>query len=233
MSAYSRHRQDGDESVRFDNSGDGPLVVPGFGGIPIDVERPPTERFAHASHDWSQPRLTAREMAMLRQMNRITDLPDWHIKVHGDATTVASLRPSPYQAPLISDAAWEWCIAELRDKADTFTETGHVSVFDSGSCLVKSDVLITSRLLEKLQAQVEQLADEARPIQEFLDAVGASHRNEMLEPQSDEDDEDDSRDSGSDVSFPPARPPGVGPVPRPPWPRNAQLLNLVDPSMFL
>jgi hypothetical protein len=73
------------------------VVVPGFGGLAVDIERVPAERFAHGFHDWAQPRLTAREMAMLRLMNRLTDIPHWEDLV-------------------LDDAAWEWWVAELRNK---------------------------------------------------------------------------------------------------------------------
>lgn len=157
--------KDGDEGLEFDNSGGGPLRVPGFGGLPVTAQRTPAERFAHGSHDWAQPRLTAREMAMLRVMNLVTDTPDWQATVFDDEA-VSRLRPDPMVQPLISDAAWSWCVAELRDKAERFKSAGYVSVFDSGSCVVKSDALISPDLLERLDAEVEVLAAETRHTQQ-------------------------------------------------------------------
>jgi hypothetical protein len=94
--------KDIEEDLEFNNSGHGLLRVLGFGGIPINIERAPAERFAHSSHDWVQPRLIAREMAILRLMNRLTDVTDWHNKVFDDIT---SLHLTLLVAPLISDAA--------------------------------------------------------------------------------------------------------------------------------
>lgn len=44
----------------LDNSGDSPLQVPGFGGIPLDYERPGKDQFA-TINDWAQrPAVTRR-----------------------------------------------------------------------------------------------------------------------------------------------------------------------------
>lgn len=158
-------RSEGGEGLVFDNSGTGPLRVPGFGGIPVTAQRTPTERFAYGSHDWAQPRLTAREMAMLRTMNLVTDTPGWYTVVFDDEA-VDGLRPDALVQPLISDAAWSWCVAELRDKAEHFKSAGYVSVFDSGSCVVKADGLVANAFLERLDTQVNVLASELRQTQE-------------------------------------------------------------------
>lgn len=58
--------------VDFCNAGAAALLrVPGF-GYPVNIERKPDERFAHGAIDWAQPRLTAREIAMLHLMKSIT-----------------------------------------------------------------------------------------------------------------------------------------------------------------
>jgi hypothetical protein len=67
------------EMTYLTNVGHGPLKVPGFGGIPLDFELPPESRFAHGLVDYRHsPRLTKREMAMLRLMQHITETPGWH-----------------------------------------------------------------------------------------------------------------------------------------------------------
>lgn len=66
------------------NDGRGPVRVPGFGSLPVDVEQVAEERFAHGFGDWAQPRLTAREVAMLRLMNDLTDRPRWGVAVFDD-----------------------------------------------------------------------------------------------------------------------------------------------------
>jgi hypothetical protein len=92
-----------DNDVTFDNSGRGPLRVPGF-GYAVSIERKSNERFAHGFDDWDQNWLTVREIAMLRLMNDITDKPQWNVDIFDDAVvaewtaealTVCALHESP------------------------------------------------------------------------------------------------------------------------------------------
>ncbi|RAH44912.1 DUF4246 domain-containing protein [Aspergillus brunneoviolaceus CBS 621.78] len=129
--------------ITFDNSGDGPLRVPGFGTIPLTYELPSDARFAHGIQEWRQaPAVTARELAMTTAMNRLTDRPNWHVDVFDDGVvarwrqdSIASLAMNP----LLSDRAWAWCVRELRDKAVEYRQKGHIRVLDTGSCVCKSD----------------------------------------------------------------------------------------------
>ncbi|KAJ6005776.1 hypothetical protein N7451_003720 [Penicillium sp. IBT 35674x] len=102
----------------MDNKGHGPLRAPGFGGIPIHYELPLDARFAHGNHEWQQtPAVTARELAMIATMNRITDYPDWHIDVFNDRVVADWEKEASEMTPLMSEKAWNWCVAELLDKA--------------------------------------------------------------------------------------------------------------------
>ncbi|RDH31018.1 hypothetical protein BDQ94DRAFT_180730 [Aspergillus welwitschiae] len=129
--------------ISFDNSGDGPLRVPGFNGISLKCVLPPDARFAHGIEEWRQaPAVTARELAMTAVMNRLTDRPNWHVDVFDDVV-VARWRQdntaSIAMNPLLSDRAWDWCVRELRDKATEYRQNGHIRVLDTGSCVCKSD----------------------------------------------------------------------------------------------
>ncbi|CEJ92887.1 hypothetical protein VHEMI08514 [[Torrubiella] hemipterigena] len=67
-----------------DNSGNGPLQVPGFGGVPLDYERPGKDQFA-TIHDWAQrPAVTRRETVMVVVMETLTDRPDWQVDIFND-----------------------------------------------------------------------------------------------------------------------------------------------------
>jgi Protein of unknown function (DUF4246) len=69
----------------LDNSGDDPLKVPRFGGLPFCLELEPTERFGHGAYDWIQsPNRTARELCMPRFMAALTERPDWNTLVFED-----------------------------------------------------------------------------------------------------------------------------------------------------
>lgn len=64
------------------NTGEGRLQVPGFNDVPLCFEFPREDRFAHGFADWSQnPRLTAREVAMMRFMEAVTEEPGWERQV--------------------------------------------------------------------------------------------------------------------------------------------------------
>ncbi|KAL7650252.1 hypothetical protein ACMYSQ_012052 [Aspergillus niger] len=129
--------------ISFDNSGDGPLRVPGFGDVPLDYELPCDARFAHGIKEWRQaPAVTARELAMTAVMNRLTDRPNWHVDVFDDEVVARWRQDSSASIamnPLLSNRAWDWCVQELRDKATEFRQQGHIRVLDTGSCVCKSD----------------------------------------------------------------------------------------------
>ncbi|KAJ9136822.1 Protein of unknown function DUF4246 [Pleurostoma richardsiae] len=153
-----------DSVAEFDNSGNGPICVPGFGKpVNFEMDRTPGrrgdmggERFAHGVNDFRGPRLTVREAAMLRLMDALTDKPNWHVKVFDDAI-VAKWHAEATAMPLISDNAFDWCITELRDKAKLFEETGKTFSYDSASRCVKSDVLVSKELRDELLEGVAPL----------------------------------------------------------------------------
>jgi hypothetical protein len=87
---YIAEHGNGQCGLHFDDSGNAPLKVPGFGmGVPVEL--PPTKGFAHGFNDWAQDRLTATELSMLDLMNEITDIPNWHEHVF-DQDKVAQWR---------------------------------------------------------------------------------------------------------------------------------------------
>lgn len=127
----------------LDNTGRGPLRVPGFGGIPISHELQPDARFAHGMQEWRQaPAVTARELAMVEVMNNITDHAEWHVDITNDEVVSRWRQEAFDTTPLMSERAWSWCLKELHDKADHFRENQHVLVLDTGSCVCKSDTPI-------------------------------------------------------------------------------------------
>lgn len=157
----SRLGDDGEPGVRFENSGKNPLLVPGF-GYPVPIERPPEERFAHGFGDWAQNRLTAREIAMLRLMNDITDWSEWYEDIY-NASIVADWANNAMSQDLISPAAWNWCLLELRDRADLYKKSSLTHALDSASRVCKSDDLMNPELLEELTANVGTLGASVDP----------------------------------------------------------------------
>lgn len=91
--------------------------------------------------DWAlENRVTARELAMLRVMNSITDKPGWETKIFDDEI-VASWRAGVVGSAdewLISPKAWNWCLRELRDEASGYARDGRVVVYAVGARISKS-----------------------------------------------------------------------------------------------
>ncbi|TGO51359.1 hypothetical protein BOTNAR_0359g00090 [Botryotinia narcissicola] len=144
-----------------DNSGQGPSKVPGHGDIFLLSELPKSSRFHQGSDDWEEaweqkPRLTARELAMIGLTNLLTDMPNWHIDVFNDKDT-AIWHEIAMKDKLISVKAWEWCLAELRDKARLFRTTNRVLALDAGACVSKSDTLVSKALMRELNMTIEEL----------------------------------------------------------------------------
>lgn len=146
----------------FDNSGNGPLRVPGI-GLPYNYGRHvnPSMRFFSQELEggFGNRRLTVREIAMLRVMNALTDKPNWNSKIFDEAI-VAKWKEEALKMRFISEKTWEWCLAELRDKAKEFEKTSHVLALDTGSRVCKSDVLVDEGLRGELIAATKPLREE-------------------------------------------------------------------------
>lgn len=150
----------------LNNDGVRPLKVPGF-GVPLEFQLPVdynhNDRFRHGVEDYVANRLTVREIAMISFMNAVTDKPDWHRKVYDDGITAKWLQEAQAQPrSKMSDHAFEWCIRELRDKAQTYERTGFVKALDCQTSTTKSDILITAELRNRL-------IDALKPLQESID----------------------------------------------------------------
>ncbi|KZF23943.1 hypothetical protein L228DRAFT_244803 [Xylona heveae TC161] len=139
-------------SEKLDNSGNGSLKVPGFNNIPIYHELELQKRFTNGICEWEQKsRLTAREIAMLRLMENITESEHWQTSLFDD-TILDNWRPEALSSGfLMSPMAWEWCVSELRDKAKLFHQTGRIIVLNAGSAVCKSDSVLEPGLQKELQ----------------------------------------------------------------------------------
>lgn len=143
--------------IRFDNTGDVPLKIPGL-GCRIDAEPNRKDRFRHGIDDFRQDRLVAREIAMLAVMDAITDKPAWHEKVFNEAI-VEKWRVEALAMPLISPLAWEWCLRELREMTTFLKKYGFVTTLETCSLCAKADDLIDEGLRQELLTGVMPLLD--------------------------------------------------------------------------
>ena len=150
--------------TEFDNSGLGPLLVPGLSNLPLYVDTEPGKRrFAPALDDsWHWPaRATAREIAMLRCMERITDRPDWHEDVFSEEKIAQWKEEDETKADWrISDKAWAWCVLELRDKARRFIEMSRTVILDYTSGAVCKVDLSSHELPGLLKAAVQEAVEK-------------------------------------------------------------------------
>ncbi|KAF2122175.1 hypothetical protein BDV96DRAFT_563037 [Lophiotrema nucula] len=151
----------------FVNDGTAPLKVPGF-GQPIDLELqgswqsfwPITWRFRHGANDFSADRMTAREIAMLKFMDTVTDKKRWEQKVF-DEHIVEKWRAEvgTFADELVSEKAFDWCMTELREKAKEFQRDGFVRTLESASTCAKSDSIISHQQMVELRTAVQPLLD--------------------------------------------------------------------------
>ncbi|KAM0269429.1 hypothetical protein ACHAQH_009744 [Verticillium albo-atrum] len=152
---------------RFDNSGNGPLQVPGFNRYAFDkmcdVHAPNAvseglgKPFSHGINDWNAHILTVRERAMMRLMDAVTDKQNWQVKIFDDDITSKWFAEATAIDELISQKAWDWCLEELRDKAAAFEASGAVRVYDAASRCVKADNVVSPELTAELKAGVAPL----------------------------------------------------------------------------
>lgn len=109
---------------------------------------------------WYPQRLTAREVAMLNIMDALTEKQDWHRKIQ-DSDIVARWRTEALeQSPIMSQQAFDWCIFELKDKAEWLQRTGMIRTLDTHSRCIKSDTLLTPDFLDKLKNATRPLLEQ-------------------------------------------------------------------------
>lgn len=161
----------------MDNSGGAHLQVPAFGGIPIDYEFETGQRFAHGAlpnhlHKRGRAtRLTITELFMLRLMDRVTEISNWEYGVFDDkvvaqwyADAISESKSLEYpnlkaesqsdldfDMDLVSQRTWDWCIAELQDKAEDLKKHKFFLTLNADSGVCKSDELIGDPLQVELQ----------------------------------------------------------------------------------
>ncbi|KAF4965724.1 hypothetical protein FSARC_6507 [Fusarium sarcochroum] len=126
--------------------------------------------------------LPVREVAMMIVMDRLTDKPDWHLKVFDDTITekwiqeglqipdkslwedIVELRGRGPKMPvtILDRGCLEYCIKELRAKAKFFEKTGLIPTIDAWATAVKSDTSIDESLHHHLQAAFAKLKQDQK-----------------------------------------------------------------------
>lgn len=62
--------------------------------------------------------------------------------------------------PFISEKTWDWCLQELRDKAEQFESTNMTTVLDMGSRCIKSNSLVPADLRDALMSAIVPLLEQ-------------------------------------------------------------------------
>lgn len=160
--------------LQLSNSGDGPLVAPGFAGIAIDAERG-NGYSEEGPAWWSSPmRATAREVAMVGLMNEITDRPNWQQEVFDEVGTERLANLATTFSDLISAKAWAWCLEELRLKANNFKQTGRVMALDIGNAVCKFDDPVQNFTHVGIQKGLEALRKKTTCTGQIQDLIDPS-----------------------------------------------------------
>ncbi|KAM7217952.1 Protein of unknown function (DUF4246) domain containing protein [Rhypophila decipiens] len=159
-----------------------------YPGIDLPLRQSDEGAYAIARHldadDPSDPSclLQIREVAMMILMDRLTDKPNWHERVFNQDIVDAWIRDTftqseeqvyesivyydskmPARTRIISEKAFDNSIAELRNKAAFFEETGLIPTLDAHHfTIIKSDTLTTPGLHYVLENSFAKLmADQA------------------------------------------------------------------------
>ena len=140
------------ENEKMDNWGVGSRIcVPGA-GLPID-HRLRTGCFSAPLG--SPDRATQREIDMVRMINEITDKTGWTSKVSNEEIVSKWRR----EASGMTEAMFQWCIQELRDKASIYESCQMIRVLDIQTSIVKSDSVIPLDLQQTLSELCANLLD--------------------------------------------------------------------------
>ncbi|EXF82336.1 hypothetical protein CFIO01_01795, partial [Colletotrichum fioriniae PJ7] len=160
-------RADMTDGFQAYNDGDiAPLIRPGFGKefweMPDD-----DAAFPSAVREWKASTLTWGEIAILWFVEKITNKPDWHVKVFDEEIVdrwkqevmAVDWKAVGLTYAYFDDDLFTFALAELREKAKLFEATGLIPIFDASSVVIKSDSAITPEVKEELKQGVAALED--------------------------------------------------------------------------
>ncbi|KAI4729148.1 hypothetical protein E4T49_03003 [Aureobasidium sp. EXF-10728] len=151
---------------------DGRILLPGFGRPLNNMLEQDTFGYTHGEmgntmnrtpnplQEWGIEPLTVRERNMMQVVNAITDKPDWRTKVFDD-TILAKWRAEAIteEGQGFTEKMFDYCVAELQDKAGQHRENDLIAVLDSEWAVVKSDSIISGELKEELKKAIAPLEE--------------------------------------------------------------------------
>ncbi|QYT02634.1 hypothetical protein H0G86_009627 [Trichoderma simmonsii] len=141
------------------------IKLPGY-GYPLD--RMPLNHFrvleVHGISDWDADPLYVRELCMLKAIEEITSKSTWCVNVRDPRITdnwkkeILGLNWNDYvKYADFTPSMVDWCIQELKLKADLYETTGLIPVLDCAACVIKSDKLVPNTLKQELSVGSQEL----------------------------------------------------------------------------
>ncbi|KAJ7226606.1 hypothetical protein C8J57DRAFT_1389174 [Mycena rebaudengoi] len=154
------------------------LCRPGF-GLPVNFKPNSGQykaglMYPNAVLDWCPDSMTVRERNMLELMNRLTDKTEWERKIF-DERIVEKWRTEAVADPPqltswtrhtftnkqgFTTRMFDFCVAELRDKAELYKKSKVVRVLDTAACVVKSDIAISGEFGKEISKAVTELLED-------------------------------------------------------------------------
>ncbi|KAM0457489.1 hypothetical protein ACHAO4_003289 [Trichoderma viride] len=141
----------------------------------------------HANcYDSCSALLPVREVAMMNIMEQLTDKENWHNMIFNDEV-VDQWRKEALEQPnrvywkqatdnkgsdavdcvprppgIMDVPTFDYCVKELRDKANYYAETGIIPTLEASAAIAKSDVLVSVSLRAELQEAFKKLKLDQR-----------------------------------------------------------------------
>ncbi|KAG9905034.1 hypothetical protein KCV05_g5609, partial [Aureobasidium melanogenum] len=140
----------------------GQEVFPGLGMELNDRRLQQTKCTYHRLVDvdpigWMGMVLALRETNMILAMQKLMEKPEWYRKIFDDTLCNKWMAEVMSQVEDFSELMWQYCVAELRDKAKTLEETGIVAPIDVDVQVVYSDTVVTENLRQDINRAVASL----------------------------------------------------------------------------
>ncbi|THW89927.1 hypothetical protein D6D15_04929 [Aureobasidium pullulans] len=144
----------------YNNAGE--RVFPGWGmELNLNQTGPNTCPHHHLVEEdptsWMGTLLAVREVNMIVTTQKLMEKPEWFRKVHDETICAKWMSEVMSQVDDFSELMWEYCVAELRDKAKTLEETGIVAPIDVDSQVVYSDTAISESMRKDLNRAIASL----------------------------------------------------------------------------
>ncbi|KAF2158075.1 hypothetical protein K461DRAFT_274318 [Myriangium duriaei CBS 260.36] len=140
---------------------DGQIKLPGYG---LDLAHNLNAyqwKFGHASQLAPPKGVLVRERRLCQAINLLTDKPEWRRKVFDEDISQKWRREIVSDQDVgFSDRMFDFCLAELQDKAGWHKESGIIRVLDDRFAVVKSDTIVSADLHQSFKAVVPCLLED-------------------------------------------------------------------------